>query len=423
MTQTQTSKPGFWKRLRDAMPAYAEDEGDIAPEFLDARRRPAAGDPDEEGPASPKPKPAPEKGPPRPVSPPSTPTPPVEDPDDDDTADIEPPADEPDKPGITPPPNAPPVDPVNAEAGWASRLRAGLGLSQTALGDGISGLFSKRRLDRSALDDLEDVLIRADLGPAMSARITDRLARGRYDKGISENDVRRVLADEIENVLTPVARPYAPDITARPHVALIVGVNGSGKTTTIGKLAKRFAGEGRKVLLAAGDTFRAAAIEQLGIWGERTGAAVVAHKAGSDPAGVAFEAMERAKAEGFDLVLVDTAGRLQNRADLMAGLAKIVRVLKKQDETAPHSVILVLDATTGQNAISQVEAFRETAGVTGLIVTKLDGSARGGVLVAIADRFGLPVHAIGIGEQAADMQPFDPRDFAAAIAGLDLAHA
>ncbi len=409
------TKPSLWRRLRDALPGAGDDPGDIAPEYLDAR---AEGDEDEKGPASPKP-----RGPER-STPPKHKSPKPRKP-----AEIEKPAPAPDRdePGVPPDEqhhDKPPMSPEPRKAqGWMSRLRSGLGLTQASLGDGISGLFTKRRLDREALDDLEEVLIRADLGPAMATRITDSLSRGRYDKGITEDDVRGVLADEVAKVLAPVARPFTPDWSHRPHVALIVGVNGSGKTTTIGKLAQHFAGEGRKVLLAAGDTFRAAAIEQLGIWGKRTGAAVVAHKAGSDPAGVAYEAIERAKTEGADLVLIDTAGRLQNRADLMAGLAKIVRVLKKQDDTAPHSVILVLDATTGQNAIAQVEAFRETAGVTGLIVTKLDGSARGGVLVAIADKFRLPVHAIGVGEQAADLQPFDPRDFARAIAGVDLAHA
>jgi len=251
----------------------------------------------------------------------------------------------------------------------------------------------------------------------MADRIREAVSKGRYDKGLTADDVRHVLATEVARVLEPVALPLTLDPAAKPHVILVVGVNGTGKTTTIGKLAHQFEREGRSVMLAAADTFRAAAIDQLKVWGGRVGAEVVAKDVGADPAGVAYEALEQAKREGTDVLLIDTAGRLQNKGDLMAELAKIVRVLKKVDETAPHSVMLVLDATTGQNAISQVQTFQEIAGVTNLVVTKLDGTARGGILVAIAERFGLPINAIGIGEGIEDFEPFDAHDFARAIAG------
>jgi fused signal recognition particle receptor len=300
--------------------------------------------------------------------------------------------------------------------GWFEQLRQGLSRTSDALSDNLSAL-ARRKLDEDTLDQFEEVLIKADLGVAMASRIRTAIAKGRYDRGLDAEEVRDILADEIAKVLEPLAAPFELVPGARPHVFLVVGVNGTGKTTTIGKMAHQFKRRGMSVMLAAADTFRAAAIDQLKIWGERVGAEVVAKEAGSDPAGVAFEALERARAEGTDVLLIDSAGRLQNKSDLMAELAKIVRVLKKLDQNAPHGVILVLDATTGQNALNQVEIFKEIGGVTGLVVTKLDGTARGGILVAIAERFKLPIHAIGIGEGLDDLKPFDAQDFARAIAG------
>jgi fused signal recognition particle receptor len=300
--------------------------------------------------------------------------------------------------------------------GWFSRLKDGLTKTSSKLSDGITGLFTKRKLDATTLEDFEDLLIEADLGVATAARITDALSKGRYEKGLSPEEVKAVLAAEVERVLKPVAIPLAPSTAHRPHVILVVGVNGTGKTTTIGKLSQQFARSGRKVMLAAGDTFRAAAIDQLKIWSERTGTALISRPAGADPAGLVFDALKEAQAGGHDILMIDTAGRLQNKAALMDELEKVVRVMRKIDPTAPHDVLLVLDATTGQNALSQVEIFRERAGVTGLIMTKLDGTARGGILVAIAEKYGLPVHAIGVGEGVEDLQPFDPGEFARAIA-------
>ena len=301
--------------------------------------------------------------------------------------------------------------------GWFAQLKAGLSRTSSSLTENLAGVLTKRKLDEETLDELEEVLIKADLGFGMADRIREALASGRYEKGLTEADVRAVLADEVARVLVPVAEPLQLDEAAKPHVILVVGVNGTGKTTTIGKLAHQFTRGGKRVMLAAADTFRAAAIDQLKIWGGRVEADVVAKDVGSDPAGVAYEALARAKKDGADVLLIDTAGRLQNKGDLMAELAKIVRVLKKLDETAPHTVMLVLDATTGQNAISQVQTFQEIAGVTNLVVTKLDGTARGGILVAIAERFGLPINAIGVGEGIDDFEPFDAHDFAKAIAG------
>jgi fused signal recognition particle receptor len=303
--------------------------------------------------------------------------------------------------------------------GWLARLKAGLSRSSGKLGDGISGIFTKRRLDDAALEELEELLISADLGVATSAKLAANLARERFDKDVSPEEVRGALAADVAEILAPVAAPLTVDPARRPHVVLVVGVNGSGKTTTIGKLAKAQRDQGRKVMLAAGDTFRAAAIDQLKIWGERTASTVVAKAPGADAAGLAYEALERARTENIDLLLIDTAGRLHNKADLMAELQKVIRVLKKLDPDAPHDCLLVLDATTGQNAHAQVETFKELVQVTGLIVTKLDGSARGGVLVALAERFGLPVHAIGVGEGAEDLKPFAARDFARSLMGLE----
>ena len=263
--------------------------------------------------------------------------------------------------------------------------------------------MSKRKLDAATLEELENELIRADLGPEIAGRIAAALGEGRFEKAIAPDEVKAVLAGEIEKVLAPVAKPL--EITARPFVILVAGVNGSGKTTTIGKLAAKFRAEGKTVMLVAGDTFRAAAIDQLKIWGERTGATVMAREPGADAAGLAFDALGAAKAQGIDVVLVDTAGRLQNRAELMSELEKMVRVMRKVEPAAPHAVLLVLDATVGQNALNQVEIFGKIAGVTGLVMTKLDGTARGGILVAIAAKFGLPVHFIGVGEGVDDLGP------------------
>lgn len=302
--------------------------------------------------------------------------------------------------------------------GWLGRLRAGLGKSSDKLTGAIGGLFGGRRLDRAALDELEDALITADMGPATAAKLAAAVAKNRFDKEVTEDEIRGALADEIAAILEPVAKPLEIDPALKPHVILVCGVNGSGKTTTIGKLAGRFKAEGKSVMLVAGDTFRAAAVEQLGIWGERTGSPVVSGAHGADAAGLAFGALEKARADGTDVVLIDTAGRLQNRKDLMAELEKIVRVLKKQDAAAPHTTLLVMDSTIGQNAHSQVETFKEMVKVSGLVMTKLDGSARGGVVVALAEKFGLPVHAVGVGEGIDDLRPFEARAFARSLLGL-----
>ncbi|HWL21786.1 MAG TPA: signal recognition particle-docking protein FtsY [Bradyrhizobium sp.] len=302
---------------------------------------------------------------------------------------------------------------------WWRRLSSGLKRTSNSLGSAVADLVTKRKLDRAMLEEIEDVLLRADLGTAVAARIAEAVGAGRYDKAISADEVKSVVAAEVEEVLTPVAQPLAIDAARAPFVILVVGVNGSGKTTTIGKLAAKFAAEGRKVMLAAGDTFRAAAIEQLKIWGERTKSPVIAGAQGSDSASLAFNALTAAKEQRIDVLLVDTAGRLQNKAELMNELEKVVRVLKKVDATAPHAVLLVLDATVGQNALSQVEAFHRTAGVTGLVMTKLDGTARGGILVALAEKHKLPVHFIGVGEGIDDLAAFTARDFAKAIAGIE----
>lgn len=303
--------------------------------------------------------------------------------------------------------------------GWLARLRNGLSRSSSRLSDGIGGIFSGQKLDDDALEDLEDLLITSDLGVETAAKLAAALASTRFDKEVTADEIRTTLADEVSKILRPVAKPLAADAGHRPHVILVTGVNGSGKTTTIGKLAKRFKEDGKSVMLAAGDTFRAAAIEQLKIWGERTGCPVVASKPGGDTASLAFEAIDRARAENIDVLLIDTAGRLQNREDLMQQLQKVVRVISKQDETAPHDTLLVLDATTGQNAHSQVETFQSMCNVTGLILTKLDGSAKGGVLVALAEKFDLPVHAIGVGEGEDDLHPFEAGAFARSLVGLD----
>lgn len=303
--------------------------------------------------------------------------------------------------------------------GWFARLASGLKRSSDNLTNSITSVFTKRKLDAAMLDELEDVLIQADLGIDTAMAITETLRRDRFDKDVSGEDVRAVLATEVEKVLGPVAQPLLIDSTKKPFIILMIGVNGSGKTTTIGKLAQKFAAEGKSVMLAAGDTFRAAAIEQLQVWGERTGAPVIAKPAGADASGLAFDAVTQARAEGRDVLIIDTAGRLQNRDELMNELEKIIRVIKKVDPEAPHATLLTLDATTGQNALKQVEIFGQRAGVTGLVMTKLDGTARGGILVAIARKFGLPVHFIGVGEGVGDLEPFEAADFAKAIAGRE----
>jgi fused signal recognition particle receptor len=309
------------------------------------------------------------------------------------------------------------MDDSTQRENWWKRLSGGLRRTSSSLGGAVTGLVAKRKLDAETLEELENELIRADLGLDFAARIAEALGEGRFEKAITADDVKAVLAGEIEKVLLPVARPL--EVTARPFVILVAGVNGSGKTTTIGKLAARFSAEGHSVMLAAGDTFRAAAIEQLKVWGERTGSPVIAGAQGSDSASLAFNALTSAKEQNRDVLLIDTAGRLQNKAELMNELEKVVRVIRKVDPSAPHAVLLVLDATVGQNALSQVEAFYRIAGVTGLVMTKLDGTARGGILVALAEKHKLPVHFIGVGESVEDLAPFTARDFAEAVAGID----
>ncbi|WP_417307547.1 signal recognition particle-docking protein FtsY [Devosia sp.] len=300
---------------------------------------------------------------------------------------------------------------------WFQRLASGLKRSSDQLTENIAAVFTKKKLDQAMLDDLEDILIQSDFGVDMAVTVTDALRRDRFDKDVTDEEVRAVLSREIVSVLDPVAQPLVIDPAKTPYVILMVGVNGSGKTTTIGKLASLYARDGKKVMLAAGDTFRAAAIEQLQVWGQRTGAPVVAKPAGSDASGLAYEAVERARAEGADVLIIDTAGRLQNRDELMSELEKIIRVIKKVEPSAPHATLLTLDATTGQNALNQVDIFGKRAGVTGLVMTKLDGTARGGILVAIANKHAMPVHFIGVGEGVDNLEPFAARDFAAAIAG------
>jgi len=299
-----------------------------------------------------------------------------------------------------------------APSGFFSRLKKGLARSKQKLTSGIAGVLTRRKLDEKALEELEEALIAADLGPAAAAKIIADFRKTRFNKDVSEEEVRAQLADDIAAILAPVARPLELDPSRKPNVILVVGVNGTGKTTTIGKLALFWKEQGLSPILVAGDTFRAAAVEQLQIWGERVGAPVIAGPPGADPAGLAFDALSKAKAEQRDVLLIDTAGRLHNKRALMEELQKIIRVLRKQDATAPHSVLLVLDATTGQNAIEQVRVFKEMVDVTGIVVTKLDGSARGGVVVALAEGFGLPLHAVGVGEKAEDLRPFDAQEFA-----------
>ncbi|HXJ03262.1 MAG TPA: signal recognition particle-docking protein FtsY [Micropepsaceae bacterium] len=310
-------------------------------------------------------------------------------------------------------------DSSGGRLGMFTRLKAGLARTATQLSGGLTGVFTKERLDAETVRVLEDALIRADVGTALARELAAEVAKDRYDTDITERELRSLLADAIAKVLAPAAKPFVIDPARKPFVVLIAGVNGTGKTTTIGKLASKLSDSGKRVWLAAGDTFRAAAIDQLKIWGERAKAPVVTRAPGADAAGLAFDAVNEANAAGADVLLIDTAGRMQNKTGLMAELQKIARVLKKQDETAPHAAILVLDATTGQNAISQVEAFQAAVPLTGLIMTKLDGTAKGGILVALANRFKLPIHFIGVGESIGDLQNFDALAFARALTGAD----
>ncbi|ADM08890.1 FtsY, signal recognition particle-docking protein [Parvularcula bermudensis HTCC2503] len=319
-----------------------------------------------------------------------------------------------DRPTDTPA-EKPTDQPTDKPKGFFGRLRSGLAKTSAKLSGGIGTIFTKKRLDDDTLEELEDLLIMADIGVPTTTRIITQLAKDKFDQEVSGEDIRAILSREIETTLAPLEAQLAPDGTHGPHVILMTGVNGAGKTTTIGKLAQQFTAEGKSVLLAACDTFRAAAIEQLTVWGERVGVPVISREQGADPAALAYDAVAKAQAEGIDIVLIDTAGRLQNRRELMDELGKIVRVVKKLDDSAPHDAVLVLDATVGQNALSQTEAFLETAKITGLIMTKLDGTARGGVLVALGDKFGLPIHAIGVGETVEDLQPFRASAFAAAL--------
>ena len=304
-----------------------------------------------------------------------------------------------------------------SETSWLERMRAGFRKTSDRLGDNLSGLLTRASLDAPTLDQIEEALIASDLGPATAAKVRARLAGERFEKGLTEAAVRAVVAEELEKILKPVAEPLEIIAFPRPQVILVVGVNGSGKTTTIAKLAHLFEEQDYSVLLAAGDTFRAAAIEQLRIWADRAGVPIICGPEGSDSSAIVYDGVKKATAEGIDVLIVDTAGRLQNKKDLMDELAKIRRVLGRLNPAAPHDVVLVLDATTGQNALSQIEVFREVAGVTGLVMTKLDGTARGGVLVAAAEKYGLPIHAIGVGEGMDDLRPFDPALAARAIAG------
>jgi fused signal recognition particle receptor len=311
-----------------------------------------------------------------------------------------------------------PEKPEPEKKGWLSRLREGLSKSTKKVAESITGLFTKKKLDQQTLDDLEDALIQADLGVTVASRLVAKLGKERFGKEVTDEEVRAAFADDIAEILQPVAVPLSIDPARKPHVVLVIGVNGSGKTTTIAKLAGLYKGEGRSVMLAAGDTFRAAAVEQLKVWGDRAGVPVVSKQTGADAAGLAYEALERARAEKTDVLLIDTAGRLHNKTNLMEELAKIVRVIRKLDPEAPHSCLLVLDATTGQNAHAQVETFKAMSPVDALVLTKLDGSAKGGVLVALAEKFKLPVVAIGVGEGIDDLRPFEARAFARGLMGL-----
>lgn len=307
--------------------------------------------------------------------------------------------------------------PAISKPGFFSRLKAGLSKTSSRVAEGVSGIFTKRRLDDEALEELEELLIGADLGAGVALECVEELRKQKFGREVTDEEVRQTLAEKIAGVLQPVAKPLVIDPACKPHVVMVIGVNGNGKTTTLGKLALKMKSEGKTVWLAAADTFRAAAVEQLEVWSKRAGVKLVSGEPNADPASVAFRAVEEARAAGADVLMIDTAGRLHNKANLMAELQKIVKVIRKVDETAPHSVIQVLDATTGQNALSQVETFREMVGVTGLIVTKLDGTAKGGVVVALAKKFGLPIHAVGVGESIEDLDAFEAESFARGVVG------
>lgn len=302
---------------------------------------------------------------------------------------------------------------------WLQRLKQGLQRSSAQLTQGITQIFQRRKLDAAALEELEELLIASDMSVGIAEEVTGKLRKARFGQEVAPQEVKATLAEEVARLLEPVAKPLKLDPALKPHVVLVVGVNGSGKTTTIAKLAQQWKEQGKSVILAAGDTFRAAAVEQLKIWGARTGCPVVARGEGADAAGLAYDALVAAREQNADVLLIDTAGRLHNKAGLMAELQKIVRVMKKVDPAAPHTVLLVLDATVGQNAHAQAEIFREMIGVTGIVMTKLDGTARGGVLVSLAEKYGIPIHAIGVGETADDLRPFDPREFARSLVGLE----
>ena len=313
--------------------------------------------------------------------------------------------------------NAPQREEPQEKRGWFARLKAGLSKTSDKISDGITGIFTKRKLDDEMLEELEELLISADMGASTAAKVVAEFGKGRYDKEISPDEVKSTLSEHIATLLSPVAIPLNIRSANAPHVVLVVGVNGNGKTTTIGKLTAQLKQSGHKVMLAAADTFRAAAVDQLKVWGQRNGCTVITGPEGSDPASVAFKAIEEARAQGIDVLLIDSAGRLHNKNNLMAELEKIVKVIKKIDESAPHDTILVLDATTGQNALAQVEAFKGMVNVSGLVVTKLDGTAKGGVVVALADKFKLPIHAIGVGEGIDDLKSFEAKSFADNLVG------
>ena len=386
--------------------------------------------PEPEAPPQPSPPAPPPEAPPRPPEPPEAPPPPVEDPTPHRPAETPPPFEEPpaDLPPVEfpPPSQLPPLEapPPQAEEparqGWFTRLKAGLARSTAKLTESVTAVFTKRKLDDAALEELEETLIAADLGVAASSRIVEGFRKTRFGKEVTDEEVKATLAEEITAILAPVAQPLLLDTARAPHVVLVVGVNGTGKTTTIAKLGKQYRDQGLRTGFVAGDTFRAAAVEQLQVWADRTGARFFPPaKAGADAAGLAFDALTTARAEGLDVLLVDTAGRLHNKSALMEELRKVIRIIRRVDDTAPHSVLLVLDATTGQNAVQQVKVFKEMVEVTGLAVTKLDGSAKGGVVVALAQEFALPVHVVGVGEKAEDLRPFAARDFARGLLGLD----
>ncbi len=416
-------------RLEEGLDAIVEDGGEA--DIVDAdpdptpppaetpiRTDPKPAEPPQEQPA-PDPEPAPEPEPVQIPQPETTPAPsPVPDP----MPDPEPMPIPPPDPAPAPIPRdpVPPPAPLEDPEPLPEISPKSPGFLGRLLGRKEAKTVIRRTLDDDMLEQLEELLITADMGVDTALRVTANMAEGRFGKKLSSDEIKILLADEITRIMEPVARPM-PIYPKRPQVVLVVGVNGSGKTTTIGKLASQFKAAGKSVVIAAGDTFRAAAVEQLQVWGDRAGVPVLTAPEGSDPASLAYDAMTKAQNDGADLLMIDTAGRLQNRADLMEELAKIVRVIRKKDETAPHNTLLVLDATTGQNALSQVETFRKISDVSGLVMTKLDGTAKGGVLVALADKFGLPIHAIGVGEQIDDLAPFDPEDFAAALTGLDRA--